>query len=311
MQHLHHEDVAPGATVTTRTVTTEDGARVHVVDHSPADHNEGLPTVVLAHGWGLDHSTWDRVVRGIQARHAVRVVTYDQPGHGRSTLGRGRRPSVRDLGATLRQVVAEVVPAGRLVLGGHSMGGMTVMAYAGAYPGELHRRTTGALLVATTPELASLRRPIPGEGMLMGLQAALPFAVPSVPMTPRMVRANVFGRSAHRADVAEVTRILNRTRARTTGRYFSALMGHDEIASLDMLVGIPTVVMAGERDRLTPAKWSRRYHERLPGAVLDVVEGAGHMLTYEATDRVVDHLEGLLIGTTPAPGATAPRGATT
>ena len=60
--------------------------------------------------------------------------------------------------------------------------------------------------------------------------------------------------------------------------------------------GIPTVVLAGERDRLTPARWSRMYHERIPGAALDVVPRAGHMLAYEATDRVVEHLEDLLLG---------------
>lgn len=296
MTSLRHEHEVPGVSVTTRTVTTPDGARLHVVDHTPSGRHEDLPTVVLAHGWNLDRTTWDRVVRELQARHAVRVVTYDQPGHGRSSLGRERRPTVRGLGEALHQVLADVAPHGRVVLGGHSMGGMTLMAYAGAHPDELHARTAGVLLVATTPELASLRRPVRGEGVLMGLQAALPPGAPSLRMRRTMIRSTLFGATATDADVDEVARIVNGTRARTTGRYFKALLGHDEIANLRVLVGIPTVVMAGGRDRLTPAKWSRRYHERIPGAHLDVVEDAGHMLTYEATGRVVDHLEALLLG---------------
>ncbi len=109
-----------------------------------------MPTHALAHGWTLDQSSWARVVSALQRRHAVRVVTYDQPGHGLSTLGRGRRATVRDLGETLRAVLAEVVPDGPLVLGGHSMGGMTVMAYAGRTRRAARARPR-VLLMATTP----------------------------------------------------------------------------------------------------------------------------------------------------------------
>lgn len=282
--------------VVTREVVSPDGARVHVLDHRTTGDGD-LPTLVLAHGWTLDQSSWARVVSALQQRHLVRVVTYDQPGHGLSTLGRGRRATVRDLGETLRAVIGEVVPDGPLVLGGHSMGGMTVMAYAGAHPDELHERARGVLLMATTPELASLRRPIRGEGVVMGLQAVLPSGVPSLPMSRDMVRRATFGADEpDPRDLAHVMSMGRATSARATGRYFSALQGHDELGSLRVFDGIPTVVLAGERDRLTPARWSRMYHERIPGAALDVVPRAGHMLAYEATDRVVEHLEDLLLG---------------
>ena len=292
---LRHEPHPEGSLVTTRTIEAPDGSRLHVVDHTPdAGADEGLPTVVLAHGWTMDHSTWDKVVLALQQRVPVRVVTYDQPGHGRSTLG-DEAATVRGLADTLDVVIREMCPTGPLVLGGHSMGGMTLMAYAGAHPVSLRERAKGVLLVATTPELASLRKRIRGEGVVMGIQSLLPFAAPALPMPERMVRG-IFGADASQADVAEARRIINGTRARTTGQYFKALLGHDEIASLANFAGIPTVVMAGSRDPLTPARWSRMYHERIPGAELDVIDGAGHMLMWEATDRVVDHLHRLVTG---------------
>lgn len=292
---LRHEPHPEGTLVTTRTIEAHDGERLHVVDHTPdTGADPGLPTVVLAHGWTMDHSTWDRVIAALQQRVPVRVISYDQPGHGRSSMS-NRRATVRGLAETLSTVIAELVPDGPIVLGGHSMGGMTVMAYAGVHPAALHDRTKGVLLVATTPELASLRKKIRGEGVLMGIQSRLPFGAPALPMPERMVRP-VFGRGAPLADIDEARRIINSTSARATGQYFKALLGHDELASLSNLVGIPTIVMAGERDPLTPARWSRMYHERIRGAELDVVEDAGHMLMWEATDRVAGHLHRLVTG---------------
>ena len=151
------------------TVLAPDGARIAVREHAaPAGTAEG-PTLVLAHGWCLGAETWDRVVAELQARRPhLRVITYDQPGHGLSTPGHDRQVSLLDLGATLREVIAETAPEGDVVLGGPSMGGMTVMALAQTDPELFRRRVRGAALVGTAAHLGR-RRPVPGEGLALSL----------------------------------------------------------------------------------------------------------------------------------------------
>src|SRR5699024_4252951 len=84
------------------TVGVPGGARVAVFDHPAPEPAPGTPTVVLAHGWCLTHETWDPVVTELQHRRPdVRVLTYDQPGHGLSTSPDSRRAEITDLGRTL------------------------------------------------------------------------------------------------------------------------------------------------------------------------------------------------------------------
>lgn len=289
---------------TERSTRSPDGARVVVYDHeggggSAAAAADG-PTVVLAHGWCLTHESWQPVVTELQRRRpGVRVVTYDQPGHGGSSPVPSRRVEVRDLGATLRAVLADHVPTGDVVLGGHSMGGMTIMALAGLDPALVHSRVRGVLLAATVAHIDADRRPVPGERLVMGLLSLAPHSWPGLPTTRALTEANLFGvdpdPDAVRATAAQTTS----TRARTTAAYFHALDRHDEVASLTNLVGIPTAIVTGARDRVTPVKWSRKMAARIPGATFWAVPGAGHMLPYESTDLLVDRLE-LLLDADPA-----------
>src|SRR4051794_19327327 len=104
----------------------------------------GPVTVVLAHGWTLDATTWAPVARSLDAR----VVRYDHRGHGRSAAVGPATMTIDQLADDLAAVVAAVAPEGPLVLGGHSMGGMAIMALAQRHP-EVAARARGIALVAT------------------------------------------------------------------------------------------------------------------------------------------------------------------
>ena len=117
---------APG---TQRTVTAPDGARLAIFEHPATNGAAQGPTLVLAHGWTLTHESWLPVIERLQQTLPVRVVTYDQRGHGRSSAGAPRHP-IHGLGEDLHRIIEALAPEGPLVLAGHSMGGMTIMAYA-------------------------------------------------------------------------------------------------------------------------------------------------------------------------------------
>ncbi|KQU68050.1 alpha/beta fold hydrolase [Phycicoccus sp. Root101] len=273
------------------TVAAPDGVRLRVQvcaaapTHLDAAPPVDLPTVVLAHGWTLTHASWLPVVERLTAR-GLRVVTWDQRGHGRSGALTGPT-SVRVLGDDLAAVLAVVAPDGPLVLGGHSMGGMTVMAYAGLHPAAFTTRVRGTVLVSTMAE--TFDRPVSiRQRRAMGLIARLPRIRAGRFVTLDGQRRLLFGPAAEDEHVALTRDQVAATTLPTMGRFYRALQEHDEAHALAHFDGIPTVVLVGERDRLTPPRQSERIAELVPHAELHVLPGLGHMLAYEAIDEVVD-----------------------
>ncbi len=278
------------------TVLTRDGARLATWVSTPEGAGPDTPTVVLAHGWTLQHHVWAQVVPLLQAELPVRVVTYDQRGHGESTNAGGQRgpARVRSLGEDLMDVLDAVAPTGPLVLAGHSMGAMTVIACTGAHAERLRDRLHGVLLVgASAGDVHGVGRQQRGERALMRLIAHLPLLTVGRFVTHEGQRRLLFGDDARAEDVERTRAMVSRARLTTVGRYYAALGHHDEVDGLGTLADVPTRLMVGERDRLTPVSHARRLAELVPHAELEVLPGRGHMLVFEAPQAVADHLAAL------------------
>src|SRR4051812_39647040 len=135
-------------------VRTGDGALLHAV----VDGSDDAPvTLVLAHGWTLAQASWDDVAELLTpsvAAGELRLIRYDQRGHGRSTWGRYvdhvNELSIDQLGADLGNLLDQLAPTGPVVLAGHSMGGMTIMCLAAARPELFGDRVRGVALVSTS-----------------------------------------------------------------------------------------------------------------------------------------------------------------
>jgi pimeloyl-ACP methyl ester carboxylesterase len=267
--------------------SVEPGAEAGAGQGGAAD----LPTVVLAHGWTLTRASWLPVVQRLTIA-GVRVVTYDQRGHGQSGPLRGR-PTVRMLGDDLAAVLDVVAPQDRVVLGGHSMGGMTVMACAGLHPDLFRSRVVGTVLVATSA--GALQNRLPAlQARAMSLASRMPRIRAGRFVTTRSQRRLLFGADADPAMVQLTRDLVASTPLPTMGRFFGAFAEHDEVEALAQLAGIPTVVLAGDHDKLTPLRHAQRLAELVPHAELRVLPGPGHMLMYEATDDVVDAFHSVL-----------------
>lgn len=280
-------------------VPASDGALLRVEEHLPdGPVPDGAPVVVLAHGWTLTRASWRPVIEELLARRAVRVVAYDQRGHGGSTMGEVE-PTVRMLGEDLATVISAMAPNGPLVLGGHSMGGMTILAYAGQHHDELVARVRGVVLASTAASIEG-RRPIPFEGFVMRVCRLAPGIPPGLLVPVAAQRRLSFGEAARPEDVLDAVHQIQRTKMPTIGRFFTAISEHNEIDALAHLESVPTHILVGSRDRLTPERWSHVLHEEIPGSRLTVLDGLGHMLTYEATDVVTDALAAMVDGGIPA-----------
>ena len=284
-----------------RWVEAEDGVRLAAWVQEPAAPAPEPVTVVLVHGWTLAAAAWDRAVAELtRARPQVRVVRYDQRGHGASATPPAAGPrggdaaSIGRLGDDLAAVVRALAPDGPLVLGGHSMGGMAVLSAAGRHPDLLGPRTRGVLLCSTSAGgLSPAGRPLVP---LMAALARLPQGV-TVPRAPRLLtqRTN-YGPGVDPALVTATSRAMGPVSGRTTGAWFAALMAHDETAALPALAasGVRVRVLVGDADRLTPHLHAEALAAALPDAVLSVVPGAGHMLLVERPDVVAGALGSLL-----------------
>lgn len=271
-------------------IDSDGGALLRGEIHEPADVDPELPTLVLAHGWTLNRSVWERVITALQQRLPVRVVAYDQRGHGESSAG-STPASIGQLGDDLAMVLGYAAPAGRVVLAGHSMGGMTILAYAARHPAEFTDRMRAAVLLGTAA--SNVRRPgLVGkvEMGVMNLAARGPRRPAGRLVSRRHGQHLNFGVDPDAGDVRALREAIAGTTIRDMGQYFQALRAMDERAAFQVLAQVPTTILVGTHDRLTPPPYAREMHAGIAGSRLVEVDGAGHMLAYEATDVVVAEL---------------------
>lgn len=268
-----------------RTITTPDGATLALTIAGPEDG----PLVVLSHCWTGSRAIWGPVAERLCAS-GHRVVLYDQRGHGDSTDG-DEPHSIPMLGDDLRAVLAEV-DAHDAVLVGHSMGGMSVQSYLTEHPVDFKERVRGVVLVATAAKV--LRRAIPVElaTRLMG-DGALEWSRRG--NIGYVMARRSLGRGARRADVELTLDGLARTTGLARAGFLAAMSGMDLHAGLSA-VDVPTTVLVGTRDRLTPPRLARELTSSIPGANLVVLPGAGHMLPLEAPDEIVDAITAVRAG---------------
>ena len=296
-------------TTTTTKVRTDDGAELHVeIDHEP-----GAPvSVVFVHGFTA------RLEEFLLQREAVRgratAVLYDCRGHGKShrrgLRGRVRHPSIDQLGRDLGSVLDQAVPAGPVVLLGHSMGGMTIMALARQRPELFGSRVVGTYLLATSSGGLVEAGPI---GMavriarklhvlqlfLLWLRLWAPllerFRKPGTRVGNRYIRHYLFGTDDAEPELVTLVQdLLEQTPLTVTSAFYKTLLDHDEHESLQAMRSIPVTLLCGDSDRLTPVSHSRRMAEALPDAELIVVPGAGHSVNITRPELVDGSLLRLL-----------------
>ncbi len=298
-------------------VRTPDGALLHATVDGPDD---APVTVVLAHGWTLAQAVWDDVATLLAPRAAageLRLVRYDQRGHGRSMWGTADI-SLDRLGDDLAAVLGQLAPEGPVVLAGHSMGGMTIMCLAAAHPELFGDRVRGAALVSTSAgDLAADPRSPAGQwarltpGMLDAALAGARFiervrrlVPPAHPRHRAMVRTLLYGADADDAMVRAGAEIMHASTVRSFVVFLPALGDHDKAAELAALSRVPVEILVGDTDKLTPVRHSERLAEALPDAALHVLPRTGHMLPQERPRELAEAL-GRLVSSAVAERAAA------
>ncbi|WP_348733561.1 alpha/beta hydrolase [uncultured Mycolicibacterium sp.] len=291
-------------------VTTPDGVPLAVREVGP--ENAGL-TVVFAHGFCLRMGSFhfQRARLSEQWGEQVRMVFYDQRGHGQSGEAPPDTYTVEQLGQDLESVLAVVAPRGPVVLVGHSMGGMTVLSHARQYPQRYPTRIVGAALIASAAEGVA-RSPL-GEILNNPALEAVRFTAryaPALVHRGRGAARSVIGpilRAASYGDHrisrsvnAFSERMMHDTPIATLVEFLHALEVHDETEGLTTLSKVPTLVACGDRDLLTPMDYSQDMADQLAKSQLVIVGGAGHLVQLERPDVIDDALVRLVERATPS-----------
>lgn len=282
----------------TRTVLTDDGVALSVVEHGAQD--EPAATVVLAHGYVQSSSLWAGQVRDLlDARPDLRVVTYDHRGHGRSGATTRDRATIAQLGRDLARVLEAVAPSGPVVVAGHSMGGMAVMALAEGHPDLFEDRVVGAAFVATAAgglASATFGFPAPLAALLRRLLPVLHAQAVRAELRgkPRQVgpldARVIFPRGADPALVRETLEVHRGCSAETVAAFWPTFSDHDRAQALSVLAHVPSLVVVGDRDVMCPVPHSRAIVAALPSSELVVYPGVGHMVHLERRPEVSRHL---------------------
>ncbi|MBF6172932.1 alpha/beta fold hydrolase [Nocardia blacklockiae] len=254
-------------------VTTRDGVDLRVQAFGPADGE----VIVLIHGWSCCIEYWNPQINAFADQY--RVVAFDLRGHGASAAGK-RAYCAEQLADDLSDVLDAVLrPGQRAVLVGHSMGGITIQAWAQYYPEQVAARASAVLLATTTAgAIASETQVLPIFNALVPapiwLGRALfgtPVPLPSGSPVRSIFKARILNRAATAEQVDFGLSIVRSCRPTVRGRFALALADLDLTGAAAHLT-VPTSVIAGEYDRLLPKRMSER--------IADVLAETGHLDRY-------------------------------
>jgi pimeloyl-ACP methyl ester carboxylesterase len=277
---------------------------------SPSD--PAPPTLLFTHGFCLPQDCWHYQRAAFSGSH--RMVFWDQRGHGRSDRPKaGRSLSVDALGEDLYAVLQATCPSGPVVLVGHSMGGMTIMALAEAHPELFGDRIVGVALLATSAgEFGQLAFGLPKAGARL-FHRTVPGVISVLARQRGLVERGrraggdlalvltkryAFGSDVPQSVVRFTQDLIQSTPIEVIADYFPLFGAHDKTAALPVFDRVPTLVLVGERDLLLPPEHSKALADAIPSAEYTVVPGAGHVVILErpeivdaALRKLVDRVE--------------------
>jgi pimeloyl-ACP methyl ester carboxylesterase len=267
-------------------VITPDGVVLHTEVDEGSDDDL---TLLYVHGYGLHLDCWH--FQRLRFRGVLRQVLYDQRSHGRSSRSEAERCRIPQVADDLYQILEEVVGSGPVILIGHSMGGMAIMRLAQVHPELFGTQVLGVALFCTSAgEMAdhSPIRGIPGrtfhrvaEPLMAGLNR-----IPELVAQGRRAGSDLgfvvtrrlgFGPEVPPRYVDFASEMLAEIPLEVVADYFPAFRELDEYQALEIVSTVPTIVVGGENDVITPIEHTARIIDLVPNAEAIRIEKCGHL----------------------------------
>lgn len=278
---------------------------VHWYEVEPSEPAQEPVTIVFIHGFTLAGESWYRQFNALRESHPeARLLTMDLRGHGQTGAVPASLCTVEGAAADALAVIAERAATGKLIVVGHSLGGLIALHMVRAAEESIRRRIAGVVLISTSiDKLAAQGVP---QILASPVADAARNAIESSPKEIRKFREAIAALMAPSLAVAVFARrtdyeiiefhaaMINETPLETFVGYLDDLQDHDEFAAGPYLEGLPGAVLVGTKDDVTPREQADLIMEKWPDAELVEVDGAGHMLPLEAPEAVNRAIERVL-----------------
>ena len=266
------------------TITGGSGASLYVEQSGPAN----APVLVLTHGWAMDSTIWYYTRRALEQH--FRIIVWDLAGLGKSKPARADAIGLTENALDLTSVI-ELAGGKRVILVGHSIGGMTIQTLARDNPEFFRSRVSGAVLVDTTytnplktmilSGLAqAIRWPIiePVMRLVILLQPLAWLSAWQSYLSGMSHLANQFGFGKYvtRSQLEHTTLLATRNPPGNISRGNLAMIRWDATGALAKS-GVPVLLIAGDMDIVTKPEASAQIAAMTPGARVETVEGVNHM----------------------------------
>jgi len=234
------------------------------------------PPVLLIHGFPLDRTIWSGQVAPLS--RGFHVISPDLPGHGRTPAFDG--PASMDRFARGLFDLMDRLSLPRFSVAGHSMGGYIVFAMLRARPERLERIALVCTRAAADSAEARRAREINAARVLAEGPGFL-----AESMAERVLGAN--------PEPALASRVRDIIRAASPAGVATALRGmaaRPDSTPLLQSIRVPTLVVAGREDKIVPVEEARAMAASIPGARLQVLDGAGHIPMLERPEDLAGGL---------------------
>ena len=255
-------------------------------------------TMILLHGLLGDIDSWSCQTSHLTSRHPdIRVIAYDQRGHGHSGRGCALSNTLGQLARDLDAVIDTTTPTGHLVLVGHSMGAMAILQYLQHHQSPNTERITGVALIATAA--ADITRhglgrllATPLAGAARAVAARIPASVEALRTTAVRVTEPIWRPVTKKAPT--LAALISAPQLPILVGFLDSISHFDGTAAYRTLSRTPTLIMCGTVDWVTPPHHSAAIAAAVSAAEFVDVPGAGHMLMLDRPDVVNDGLDALL-----------------
>ena len=274
-----------------RMITGGSGAQLYVEETGPV----GAPVVILTHGWAMDSTIWYYAKRDLSRQ--FRVISWDLPGMGKSTPATPSAIGLSEFAQDLKTLI-DLSGEQKVVLVGHSIGGMTIQTLARDFPDIFNARVAGTVLVNTsytnplkTMILAGLAQairwpllePLMRLGILLQPLVWLSAWQSYLSGSAHMANRIGFGKYVTHSQLNHTTLLSTRNAPGNIHRGNLAMFRWDATHAMAKVTP-PLLVLSGEWDIVTKPEAGQQIATDRPGSVHHVIEGVNHMGFLERPD---------------------------
>lgn len=236
--------------------------------------DSSLPTIVLLHGAGFDHSTWALQSRWF-AHHGYSVLAPDLPAHGQSSGA--PLPTIADM-ADWTAALLDAAGAAKARLIGHSMGSLIALETAARHPAKV----SGLGLIGTAATMTV------GPDLLKAAETNDHAAIDMVSIWGLGFRAELGGSLAPGFWMhGSAQRVLERCRPGVLFSDLSACNAYQNAMAAAAQITVPVTLVLGERDMMTPPRAGKALAAALSNSRVVVLPSAGHTMMAERPDELL------------------------